>query len=336
MDQPQGTWTRLFVRSVRNGQNSTSANAALQLNNSMNSLTESIDGAVRIYFHVSVTDTSGFCLEDNRMNENTKITSQTLAGQITAHIEELAEATDAARMSAAMLSYLDTCSRFHRYSANNVWLILMSKPDATMVAGFNRWHSLNRYVKRGEHGIPILAPIVFKENPEDLNSRQVIRGFKVVYVFDISSTDGEPLPETPNWKSPEQNLILFSKLAEFAESKGISVIVKKLSGETQGVSKGGAIEIDPEAGVKTLVHEIAHEIMHRDANRPDDSTIRELEAESVAYVVGKHFGLEGLNSPNYIALHHAGKDLIMQHLDRISHTSATIIQAIEEREQQLD
>jgi hypothetical protein len=265
------------------------------------------------------------------MNENTKVTSQTLAGQITAHIQELAEATDAARMSAAMLSYLDTCARFHRYSANNVWLILMSKPDATMVAGFNRWHSLNRYVKRGEHGIPILAPIVFKENPEDLNSRQVIKGFKVVYVFDVSSTEGDPLPEPPNWKSPEQNLILFNKLVIFAESRRISVTIKNLGGETQGVSKGRAIEIDPSAGTKTLIHEIAHEMMHRGADRPMDGIIRELEAESVAYVVGRYFGLDDLASPNYVALHGVTSDLIMKHLDRISHTSATIIQAIEER-----
>ncbi|MCX6083288.1 MAG: ArdC-like ssDNA-binding domain-containing protein [Chloroflexi bacterium] len=263
------------------------------------------------------------------MNENTKVTSQTLAGQITAHIQELAEATDAARMSAAMLAYLDTCSRFHRYSANNVWLILMSKPDATMVAGFNRWHSLNRFVKRGEHGIPILAPIVFKENPEDLNSRQVIKGFKVVYVFDISSTEGDPLPEPPNWKSPEQNLALTGKLVEYAETKGITVIFMKLAGETQGVSKGGIIEMDIEAGTKTLIHEIAHEMMHRNADRPVEHTIRELEAESVAYVVGKHLGLEGLCSPNYVALHGATSEMILTHLERIRKTATEIITALE-------
>ena len=268
------------------------------------------------------------------MNENvaSQNTSQTLAQKITAHIQELAEATDSARFSEEMQKYLETYSKFHKYSISNIWCILMTYPQATCVAGFQKWKSLNRYVLKGQKGIPILAPIIFKEDPDDVNSKQVIRGFKVVYVFDISQTEGEPMPETPNWKSPEQNLILFNKLVTFAESRGISVAIKVLGGETQGVSMGGTIEIDPSAGTKTLIHEIAHSMLHFGDDRPPDSTIRELEAESVAFVVGKHFGLEGLNSPNYIALHQAGKDLIMQHLDRISHTSATIIQAIEERE----
>jgi hypothetical protein len=265
-------------------------------------------------------------------NETTftpRFTSADLAGSITEKIKVLAEATDIARMSEEMLRYLDTYSRFHQYSIYNVFCILMSFPEATQVAGFQRWKSMGRYVKKGEKGIPILAPILVDENPDDPDSEKVLRGFKVVRVFDVSQTDGEPLPEPPNWKSPEQNKKLEEKLIQFANKRGIRVSVVKLGGETQGVSKGKLIEIDPSAGTKTLIHEIGHEILHRGENRPTESCLRELEAESVAYVVCKHFGLEISSSPNYIALHGADSEMIMGHLERIRKTSIEIIKEID-------
>ena len=82
-----------------------------------------------------------------------------LKAKITERIQELAEATDAARISAEMLRYLDTCAKFHKYSMFNVIQILMTRPDATSVAGFKKWQTMGRYVRKGEHGIPILAPI---------------------------------------------------------------------------------------------------------------------------------------------------------------------------------
>ena len=88
-----------------------------------------------------------------------------------------------------------------------------------------------------------------------------MRGFKVCYVFDISQTDGEPLPEPPDWKKPEKNAFLNERLMAFAHEHGISITEKELAGETQGVSMGGSIEIDPSAGTSTIVHELAHEIM---------------------------------------------------------------------------
>ena len=139
----------------------------------------------------------------------------------------------------------------------------------------------------------------------------------------------EPLPEPPNWKSPEQNAMLTARLVEFANSKGITVTVKKLTGETQGISRGGEIEIDLSAGCKTYLHEIAHSMMHFNNDRSNDPTIRELEAESVAYVVGKHFGLDELSSPNYICLHGATSELIIAHIERIWKTAAEIINSLE-------
>lgn len=269
----------------------------------------------------------------NTQNETTyapRFTSSDLASSITERIEELAQATDAARMSEEMLRYLEVYSKFHQYSIFNVFCIMMANPLATEVAGFHRWKSMGRYVRKGEKGIPILAPILVNDDPNDADSEKVLRGFKIVYVYDVSQTDGEPLPEPPNWKSPQKNKELEEKLIQFAYKRGIQVSVVKQHGEVQGVSKGGVIEVDPLAGTKTLIHEVAHELMHHDENRLSESSLRELEAESVAFVVCKHFGLNITSSPNYLTLHGIDSEKIMEHLERIRKTAIEIINEIEE------
>ncbi len=171
-----------------------------------------------------------------------------------------------------------------------IYLILMAFPNATLVAGFKKWRSIRRYVLKGEQGRPILAPIfatIINDNGEE---EETLVGFKVVYVFDLNQTDGKSLPEPPNWKSSEQNAILTERLIQFANKKGITVKIKELTGDIQGVSRGGSILLAPEAGTKTLIHEIAHELLHKGENIVRNKTIIELEAESVAYVVGKYFG----------------------------------------------
>ena len=260
---------------------------------------------------------------------NTQNTSADLKAKITEHIQELAEATDTARVSEEMLHYLDVCSRFHRYSLCNVWLILMSQPNASYVAGFKRWQSMGRFVRKGEHGIPILAPIITTVTDDKGEEEQRLVGFKVVYVFDVCQTEGEPLPEPPDWKSPEKNAELQGRLIQLAQSKGIHVQIKTIGRDIQGVSLGGKIILDPEAGTKTLIHEIAHELLHHVEGVLTSNTTRELEAESVAYVVAKHFGIAGLSSPNYNALHGATAEKIMEHLERIRNTTIEIIQALE-------
>jgi hypothetical protein len=257
-----------------------------------------------------------------------RTTSAKLSAQLTKHIQALAGATDAARLSDDMQAYLETCARFHQYSYNNIWLIMMAKPDARRVAGFQRWKQMGRYVRKGEKGIPILAPITRKDEDDSGHEITRLAGFKVVYVFDISQTDGEPLPDAPEWKSPQQNAELQARLVAYAESQGIRVQIQSLSGETQGVSLGGEIHLSPEAGTKTLIHEIAHELIHRD-RLGDDKTILELEAEAVAYVVGTHFGITDLASPNYIALHGADSEMILAHMARIQETAAEIIGELE-------
>lgn len=260
---------------------------------------------------------------------HTRTHSIDLLLQIKQHLEELAQATDQARKSEEMVRYLDFCSRFHRYSATNVWLIMLSKPNASMVAGYAKWRSMERVVMKGQKAIWILAPILRKESDPNGNEIDHVYGFRTVPVFDISQTSGKPLPLPPDWKSPGKKLELNKKLIAFAKSKGISVKFIELRNEVQGISIGGSIEIDVSAGTKTLVHEIAHELMHRGDDCPIDRTTRELQAEAVAYVVSSYFGIKNLRSPNYLSLFGIKTNDLLKSSVQIQTTATNIITWIE-------
>jgi hypothetical protein len=260
----------------------------------------------------------------------TECNTQELQKKISGYLESLMLDTDQARKSEAMSKYLEFAARFHQYSACNVMLILLSKPNATHVAGYESWKKMGRFVKRGEKAISIFAPLLHRENPDNDVSPMILNGFRIVHVFDVSQTDGKPLPHIPNWRSPEKNAELNEKLIRFAESKGIHVLFKDLPGDIQGVSKGGLIEIDFQAGTKTIIHEITHELLHRDSVIPSNHARRELQAEATAFVVSKHFQLSGLMSSNYLALHNLTQKDILIDIGVIQETAKMIINAITE------
>jgi hypothetical protein len=239
----------------------------------------------------------------------------------------LATEVDQARITDVLSKYVNACGVFHRYSLFNQFLIYMDNPDATRVAGFTTWKKLNRFAKKGEHGIPILAPCIYKK--EDSKGKEKTNiFFKTVYVFDVAQTEGDPLPQPPEWISPEQDANLFGALKGFAESNGFTVMIRQLDGDAQGVARNnGTILIAPTAGTKTLIHEIAHELLHFDKKVREHGQ-EEIEAESIAYVVAKHFGLQDLKSPNYLALHHADGKKIMETLETIRTTASRIIEGI--------
>ena len=258
-----------------------------------------------------------------------QITSNDLQQKIQGYLEVLALETDQARKSEEMQRYLDFVAKFHQYSPSNIFLIMLTRPDATHLAGFQAWKKMGRFVRKGEKGIPIFAPMIHKEDPENEDSPKVLSGFRVVYVFDVSQTDGDPLPPVPNWKSPEKNAELNEKLIRFAESKGITITFKELHGETQGLSKGGAIEISPSAGTKTLIHEIAHELVHREEDCSITKVNREMEAETIAFLVSRYFGIQGLNSSTYISLFGQTGIDILSATNRIQRTASEIIMSID-------
>src|SRR5580704_15177619 len=124
--------------------------------------------------------------------------AQELTAQITESINALCAETDAAKQSAIYRAWLSTLSRFHNYSWANCLLIWTQAPEATRVAGFHTWKSLGRFVKKGQTGIRILAPLIRKVDEEKNSTTERVSrpfGFKTVAVFDYAQTDGEPLPE---------------------------------------------------------------------------------------------------------------------------------------------
>ena len=129
-------------------------------------------------------------------------TEQTTADRVEALHAQLSERLAALTTSDEWVTYLRAAARFHTYSANNVWLILMQRPEASRVAGFHTWKAVGRSVVKGAKGIKILAPCSYTARDDegdpvldaDGNARRTVRGFRVVHVFDVADTAGEPLP----------------------------------------------------------------------------------------------------------------------------------------------
>jgi DNA primase len=200
-------------------------------------------------------------------------------------VAEIASGDDWKRM-------LQVVSKFHRYSFNNHLMIFLQRPDATVVAGFNRWKSLGRFVKKGEKGIAIFAPCKYKTKVEtddgEEKSVQQIRGFRVVHVFDISQTEGEDLrdldavrPKLLDGSAPEG---IWDALASHATSIGYEVI-RHQRGSANGycdfLNKQIAVrpDVSRAQAVKTLIHELGHALLH--AEGPVTSReVAEVEVES--------------------------------------------------------
>jgi len=246
--------------------------------------------------------------------------------------------------------FLNTVAQFHRYSFRNVMLIRMQRPGATRVAGFGTWKKLGRHVLKGEKGIRIFAPMVGKgrqsespgtsdnpaKSPEDLEATtRRLWGFKVVTVFDVAQTDGEPLPGIGEVQGdPGTNL---AHLHAAIKKQGITLGHEELGG-ADGVSRGGSIAIqsglDEGKEFLVLAHEFAHELMHQDERRAStDRKQRELEAEAVGFVVCQAFGVDSSgHSADYIQLYKGDVDALRECLDVIRTTAAKIISLVEEVE----
>lgn len=237
-------------------------------------------------------------------------------------------------------AYILAMSRFHRYSFNNIMLIISQRPESSQVAGFHTWRKLGRAVKRGEKGIAIFAPMKFKPkqdlSPQDDPSGQTPHiFFRVVHVFDISQTEGEALPEPARVSGDPGDQL--EALLNAARGSGLSVEFSDELHGADGVSKGGSIVLrsgmPPAEQFSVLAHEWAHEILHqnKDAPRPG-RTVRETEAEAVAFVVSQAIGLDtGPAASDYIRLYNGDTETLTASLDRIQRAACLIIEVIEEQ-----
>ena len=259
------------------------------------------------------------------------MTADELKTLTTTALDELATALDRGH-SQALVAMLTAMSRFHQYSFHNICLIASQRPTATRVAGFQAWKSLGRFVRRGEKGIAILAPIVRRRtDAADDDEERAIVGFRAAYVFDVAQTDGDPLPEI-NQATGDPGAAL-ARLRDAIQAAGIRVEYVADLGGALGTSSGGTIQVlqglAPATEFVILAHEDAHEILHHDDDRPQSRDTRELEAEAVAFVVAHTLGLDVLDSTrDYIHLYHGDREALASSLERIQRTAMTILKAI--------
>jgi antirestriction protein ArdC len=272
--------------------------------------------------------------------------TQNITGEIVSNaLAELAAALDAGN-SSALIAYLHAAARFHKYSWTNCLLIATQRPDATRVAGFRTWLGLGRHVRKGEKGIAILAPIICKRlpdasnEPRDDNSSTPVAlshlvGFRSAYVFDITQTDGQDLPEFATVKGdPLQHLKVLKALVA---AHSIVLGYDDSIAPAKGVSCGGHITLLPNLPAaeefSTLTHELAHEKLHRADRRADTTkTVRETEAEAIAFVVCRAIGLDtNTAAADYIQLYNGDRATLIGSLQFIQATAAEILTALEVR-----
>ncbi|MFX4303649.1 ArdC-like ssDNA-binding domain-containing protein [Alicyclobacillus tolerans] len=213
-------------------------------------------------------------------------------------------------------SYLRFQAQFHSYSFQNTLLILFQCPHARRVAGYQAWKKLGRHVRKGEKGITIIAPMLVKEKDDETEElgKIVLKGFRGATVFDISQTEGEPLPEIPihrlqgaweNWSTirtacpfpiEEKDDLKGANGCFYTDTRSIALLKS----------------LDERHKSKTLIHEWAHGLLHVPSEEKVVTKIRELEAESVAFVVADALGLDTSSySFGYIA-HWSGENALDQ------------------------
>ena len=267
-------------------------------------------------------------------------------------------------------TYLNTMSKFHNYSFNNTMLIAMQKPDATLVAGFKAWQkNFDRHVKKGEKGIRILAPAPYKikeerdkidpvtqellldkdGNPQKEEVGITIPAFRAVSVFDVAQTDGKPIPELAA-KELLSDVEGYQDMIRAVEAiSPVPIELEEIAGDSKGYydreAKRIAVQENMSEGqtLKTMIHEVAHSKLHskeveQDEQMKKDRNTKEVEAESIAYTVCQHFGVDTSDySFGYIAGWSSGRDTkeLRASMDTIRRTASELITGIEEQLQEL-
>lgn len=267
-------------------------------------------------------------------------------------------------------NYLSTMSKFHNYSFNNTLLIAMQKPDATLVAGYKAWQkNFERHVNKGEKAIRILAPAPYKikeerdkidpvtqellldkdGNPQKEEVEITIPAFRAVSVFDLSQTDGKPIPELTA-KELLSDVEGYQDMIRAVEAiSPVSIELEEIAGDSKGYYDREAKRIAVQENMsesqtlKTMIHEVAHSKLHskeveQDEQMRKDRNTKEVEAESVAYTVCQHFGVDTSDySFGYIAGWSSGRDTkeLRSSMDTIRRTASELITGIEEQLQEL-
>lgn len=253
------------------------------------------------------------------------------------NVQYLIEQLESGRTE-TLTAFLDAMAHFHNYSFGNVLLIARQRPSATHVAGMKTWNELGRRVKRGERGIAILAPMIGKshkkreqESDEAEENKSALLGFRRVYVWDESQTEGAPLPTIGEVTGEIGDYL--DRLREFVEAQGITVELTEDIAPALGTAFGTTIRLLPgqtkSEEFATMVHELAHLMLkHTERRTSTTKTVRETEAEAVAFVVSKAVGLNANSSASYIQLYHGDANLLAESLEVIQQTASVILSAV--------
>ena len=267
-------------------------------------------------------------------------------------------------------NYLSTMSKFHNYSFNNTLLIAMQKPDATLVAGYKAWQkNFERHVNKGGKAIRILAPAPYKikeerdkidpvtqellldkdGNPQKEEVEITIPAFRAVSVFDVAQTDGKPIPELAA-KELLSDVEGYQDMIHAVEAiSPVPIELEEIAGDSKGYYDREAKRIAVQENMsesqtlKTMIHEVAHSKLHskeveQDEQMRKDRNTKEVEAESIAYTVCQHFGVDTSDySFGYIAGWSSGRDTkeLRASMDTIRRTASELITGIEEQLQEL-
>lgn len=261
--------------------------------------------------------------------------------------DQLEAAFDAMTTSDDWRRLLKVASTFHRYSLNNIMLILLQRPDATQVAGYKTWQELGRQVGKGETALRIFAPIMRKQVTDDVTGdvtddvtgeRRLV-GFKAVPVFDLSQTEGDPLPdiERPRLLDGEAPPGLWDALAAQVTDLGYDLTradCTPANGMTEWATRTVTVrpDVDDAQAAKTLAHELAHVRLHEPSAQAADHHRgrREVEAESVAYIVCQHYGLATVDySLPYVAGWSGGdRDIVRDTAHRVTDCARAVLAGI--------
>ncbi len=259
-------------------------------------------------------------------------------------MKQLEEGVEQVFKSGNFKEWLKVQQIFHNYSYCNTMLILLQRSNATQVAGYRTWEKLRRYVKRGEKGIAILAPMITRQKDKDGKMEEsVLYGFKPVYVFDISQTEGKDLPEIAKEITTSSQVAqeMIPKLHEIASKKDIKIVYfQGRPDEAMGyyapqTNEIGLIEASADQQAKTYIHELAHALTYtEDANYQEG----ELIAEGTAFIVAAHFGLDTSSySFEYVAAwaSRAEKDALKKVARTIQKTANHFIQEMETKKEKI-
>ena len=313
--------------------------------------------------HFSFRDNESFLFEaEPGMDQGLVLDSVSRQAQLKEITDRLEAGIEEIFTSDNYKNYLSTMAKFHKYSFNNTLLIALQNPEATLVAGYTAWQrKFHRQVRKGEKSIKIIAPMTFRRDVEvermDPSTQEIVLGadgqpeketkqvsyqrFKVSSVFDVSQTDGEPIPslEVPELTGDQRNFDVF--MEAIRKTSPVPVRFDKVPGEAKGYYDNSNKEIVIREGmsdiqtIKTAIHELGHSLCHdrdylQSTGEKKDRVTMELEAESVAFCVCSALKLDqdvSSYSFPYIAGWAADRprDVLQESMDLIRTTSGNII-----------